>query len=83
MNNSYFKFRRKLRLTALQLTAIVILPLFVFALVVKVQEKQESENRVSKIVGTQNSQKENYILQTASRPITHNSESVGNSDSAK
>jgi len=84
MNHSnYSHLKRKFKLTALQLTAIFILPMFVFALIVKVKERKESENLVEKIVNTQNSQQQNYIIQTVSQPVTHHSESSGDADSAK
>jgi uncharacterized membrane protein len=83
MNSINSNLKNKFRLTALQWSALVILPLFIFALVVKVQERQEIESSRDKIVSTQNSQQENYMLQSASRPIIHDSRHVGNSDSAK
>jgi uncharacterized membrane protein len=81
MNQSNLK--RKLRLTALQWSALVILPLFVFALVVKVQERQDGENSMNEIVSTQDSQQKNYMIQTISQPVIHDSEKIESSDSAK
>lgn len=85
MNYSYSnsKPRRKLRLTALQLSAIFILPLFIFALVVKVRERQETENSANKIVSTQKPNKQNNMIKTTSQGIIPNSESLDNSHSAK
>lgn len=83
MNNFFSQLKKKFKLTALQLTALFILPLFVFALVVKVQEKQESESSSNEIVSTQDSQPKNYMIQTVSQPVIHDSENIENSDSAK
>lgn len=82
MNHSKYSLsnlKTKYRLTALQLLALIILPLFVFALVVKVQERQESESSTDKIVSTQDFQQQNYMI----KAVSHDSESSGNSDSAK
>jgi hypothetical protein len=82
MNHSKYSlsnFKTKSRLTALQLLALVILPLFVFALVVKVQERQETESSADKIVSTQDFQQKNYMI----KAVTHDSESAGNSHSAE
>ena len=83
MHNSYSKLRGKFRLTALQLSAIFILPLFIFALIVKIKERQENESSTTKIVSTQNSQQQNNILQASSKTVNHSSEGLRNSDSAK
>ncbi|AFM05445.1 hypothetical protein Fleli_3105 [Bernardetia litoralis DSM 6794] len=75
--------KKRFKLTALQLTALFILPLFVFALVVKVQEKQESKSSSNEIVSTQDSQQKNYMIQNVSKPIIHDSKNIATSDSAR
>ncbi len=81
--STYSTLKRKFKLTALQMTAIFILPMFVFALIAKVKERKENELSVEKIVSTQNTQQKNYMIQTVSQPVTHHSETIENSDSAK
>ncbi|WP_375560053.1 hypothetical protein ACE193_20395 [Bernardetia sp. OM2101] len=83
MDSAHSNLKKKFKFTALQWSALVILPLFIFALVIKVQERQESENTVDKVVNTQNSQTESYMIQTVSQPVVHDSERSKNSDSAK
>lgn len=77
MNSSTLK--RKFKLTALQITAMFILPLFVFALVVKVKERKENESSIDKVVSTQNSYNQYFIIHT----VSHDSKNVKNSDSVK
>lgn len=84
MSNSKYSqsnLKKKFKLTALQLSALVILPLFIFALVVKVQERQENESSANKMVSTQNSQQQNYMIQATSQPVNHDSKVI--EDSAK
>lgn len=81
--SSYSTLKKKFKLTALQLTAIFILPMFIFALIAKVKERKENEHSVEKIVSTQNTQQKDYMIQTVSQPVTHHSETIGSSDSAK
>ncbi|WP_338764438.1 hypothetical protein WAF17_21850 [Bernardetia sp. ABR2-2B] len=80
MNHSSSK--RKFKLTTLQWSALIILPLFVFALFMKIQERQEAEN-YSELFSTEDNHKENYMIQTVSQPVIHNPEEIENSDSAK
>ncbi len=82
-NYSQSKLKRKFRLTTLQLSALVILPLFVFALITKVKEKKETESSSNEIVVTQSMQQEKHIIYTVSQSMTQNSESVEDSNSAK
>ena len=81
MNHSNIK--RKFKLTALQWSALVILPLFIFALFMKIQERQEAEDSSDKLIHTKNSEPKNYMIQTVSQPVSHTPESIGSSDSPK
>lgn len=83
MDSVHSNLTKKFKLTALQWSALIILPLFVFALVIKVLERQETEETIEKIVSTQDSQQKKYMIQRVSQPVIHEVERIGNNDSAK
>ncbi len=80
---TYQKKKKKFRFSALQLSAFLILPLFTFVLIIKVEEKQENEILISKKIEAKNLKQQKYMISTVSQPLLQSFEEVTQLDSAK
>ncbi len=79
----FLRIIRNFKLTALQLSAFIILPLFVFALASKIKEKKEFENSANEIIVKQDSQQQNYNIKTVSQPVIYRSKELEDSNYPK
>ena len=69
--------KKKFKLTTLQVSALIILPLFIFALTIKIKERQTKENTTENaILNVEEAPQYNYSVQTVSQSVAQEDESV-------
>ena len=69
--------KKKFKLTTLQVSALIILPLFVFALTIKIKERQTKEEATINVVVAEETLPYNYSVQTVSQPIVQDKKVIG------